>query len=221
MIIALKDVSKTFKGQVLFDEANAEFDQGKIHGITGSNGSGKSVLFKMICGFVRPDRGEVQIDEQYQKKGTQFPENFGIVIDRPGYLGGETGLENLKRLAEIRGKITEDQVREAMKLTGLDPNLKQKVNQYSLGMKQKLALAQAIMEDQEVLLLDEPFNALDSESVHQIRALLLEFKKQGKTIFLTSHNQEDIDLLCDHVLKIEKSKLIKVKPLHLEGNIEK
>lgn len=209
MLIALKHVSKSFKGRPLFEGVTAHFDKGKIYGITGPNGSGKSVLFKMICGFVLPDTGTIQIEDTYRAKGTQFPQKFGIIIDGPGYLAGQTGFENLKKLADIQGKIGEKEIRAAMMRVGLDPDTKLRVKNYSLGMKQKLALAQAIMENQEVLILDEPLNALDVDSVIQIRQLLLEFKQQGKTILLTSHNQEDIDLLCDHVYKINNLKLEK------------
>lgn len=201
-LINIKNVSKSFKGNQLFDNASAQFDKGKIYGIIGHNGSGKSVLFKMICGFIRPDSGEIIIDEEYRDKRSDFPNNFGIIIDRPGYIGGITGFENLKRLAVIKQLVTDQEIRHTMSLVGLHPDTQQKVKNYSLGMKQKLALAQAIMEHQEVLILDEPFNALDIDSLNIIRQLLLEFKKEGKTIILTSHNQEDINLLCDHVLQI-------------------
>ncbi|MEF3354957.1 ATP-binding cassette domain-containing protein [Paenibacillus sp. GYB006] len=207
MIIALEHITKSFKGRPLFEGATASFDKGKIYGITGPNGAGKSVLFKMICGFVLPDAGTIHIDDSYKSKGTQFPQKFGIIIDRPGYLANQTGQENLKRLANIQGKIGEEEIQVAMKRVGLDPDTKQKVKNYSLGMKQKLALAQAIMEHQEVLILDEPFNGLDADSVDQVRQLLQNFKEQGKTILLTSHNKEDIDLLCDHVYRINNLKL--------------
>lgn len=207
MIITLENISKAFKGRSLFEGATAYFEKGKIYGIIGSNGAGKSVLFKMICGFVLPDSGRIHIDAAYRGKGTQFPQKFGIIIDRPGYLASQTGYENLKRLADIQGKIGETEILATMKLVGLDPDNHQKVKNYSLGMKQKLALAQAIMENQEVLILDEPFNGLDADSVNQIRQLLLNFKDQGKTILLTSHNKEDIDLLCDHVYRINNMKL--------------
>ncbi|MVP01925.1 ABC transporter ATP-binding protein [Paenibacillus lutrae] len=209
-VINLDNVSKSYKGIQLFEHATAAFDQGKIHGIVGHNGSGKSVLFKMICGFIHPDAGQITIDPVYRDKRSHFPVNFGIIIDRPGYIGGITGYENLKRLADIQGRITPQEIRQAMTQVDLNPNAEQKVKNYSLGMKQKLALAQAIMEKQEVLILDEPFNALDADSVHSVRELLLAFKKEGKTILLTSHNQEDIDLLCDQVFRIHRYALERV-----------
>ncbi|GGA33553.1 hypothetical protein GCM10010917_18430 [Paenibacillus physcomitrellae] len=147
------------------------------------------------------------MDPKYRTKRTTFPKNFGIIIDRPGYIPSKSGFENLKKLADIQRLITDQDIKEVMRRVGLDPELKQKVKNYSLGMKQKLAIAQAIMENQEVLLLDEPFNGLDQDSITNIRQMLLDFKKAGKTILLTSHNKEDIDLLSDHVYQINQRKL--------------
>ncbi|MBS2771893.1 ATP-binding cassette domain-containing protein [Anoxybacillus rupiensis] len=206
-IISLKNVSKAYKGLTLFDGVDLNVEKGKIYGIVGPNGSGKSVLFKMICGFVFPDEGTIIVEGVEIGKSKRFPDNFGIIIDRPGYIANKTGFQNLKELALIRGKISDGKIFETMEMVGLQSQAKQKVKHYSLGMKQKLAIAQAIMEDQQVLILDEPFNALDAESVDRIRNLLLSFKNEGRTILLTSHNQEDINILCDHVFRINKHKL--------------
>lgn len=211
-LIEVVNVSKSFRGQVLFNQVNAVFEQGKIYGITGPNGSGKSVLFKLICGFIKPDQGEIKIHPDYQSKNADFPSNFGIIIDRPGYIAGQTGFENLKRWADIQNKISHEDIRNTMRLVGLDPDARQKMRSYSLGMKQKIALSQAIMENQEVLILDEPFNALDIDSVQNVRDLLLKYRQDGKTIILTSHNREDIDLLCDQVYQIRNQKLEMVEP---------
>lgn len=165
----------------------------------------------MMCGFVFPDQGTVTVRGVQLGKQNRFPNNFGVIIDRPGYLGNKSGFENLKYLAMIQNQITDDQIKDAMTTVGLQPAARQKVKNYSLGMKQKLALAQAIMEDQEVLLLDEPFNALDIDSVEKIRDLLFLLKEQGKTIVLTSHNQEDIDILSDHVFRVRNYGLEQLK----------
>ena len=210
-LIEMKDVSKSYKGLILFENTDLSIEKGKIYGLVGPNGSGKSVLFKMMCGFVFPDQGTVTVRGIQLGKQNRFPDNFGVIIDRPGYLGNKTGFENLKYLAMIQNQITDDQIKYAMTAVGLQPAARQKVKNYSLGMKQKLALAQAIMEDQEVLLLDEPFNALDIDSVERIRDLLFLLKKQGKTIVLTSHNQEDIDILCDHVFRVRNYGLEQLK----------
>ncbi|MBA9087300.1 ABC-2 type transport system ATP-binding protein [Fontibacillus solani] len=212
-LIEIVNLSKAFKGNVLLNQANATFEKGKIYGVTGPNGSGKSVLFKLICGFIKPDEGEIYIHPDYRSKNADFPRDFGIIIDRPGYLAGQTGIDNLRKLAEIQRKISDEDIKSTMRLVGLDPNARQKMKSYSLGMKQKVALAQAIMENQDVLLLDEPFNALDSDSVKSIRELLLKYKQGGKTIILTSHNQEDIDLLCDQVFEIRNQKLFIAQPI--------
>lgn len=206
-VILLKNVSKTYKGLTLFNNVDLSVEKGKIYGIVGPNGSGKSVLFKMICGFVFPDNGTINVEGIEIGKRNRFPENFGIIIDRPGYIANKTGFQNLKELALIRGKINDEKIIETMETVGLEPHAKQKVKDYSLGMKQKLAIAQAIMEEQQVLILDEAFNALDAESVDKIRNLLLLFKREGRTILITSHNQEDINILCDHVYRINRNKL--------------
>lgn len=196
---------------VLFENTNLSIEEGKIYGLIGPDGSGKSVLFKMMCGFIFSDQGSVTVRGEELGKKNRFPQNFGVIIDRPGYLGNKTGFENLKYLAMIKDKISDEQIKETMIKVGLQPTVKQKVKNYSLGMKQKLALAQAIMEDQEVLLLDEPFNALDIDSVENIRELLLSLKKEGKTIVLTSHNQEDIDILSDHIFRVRNYALEQLK----------
>ncbi|MCM3364913.1 MULTISPECIES: ATP-binding cassette domain-containing protein [Bacillaceae] len=208
-IISVREVSKSFKGNVLFDSVSLDIEKGKIYGFVGPNGSGKSVLFKMICGFIFPDKGTITIRGSEIGKSKRFPENFGVIIDRPGFIANKNGFENLKELSLIRGKINDKQIIQTMQLVGLDPNYTQKAKDYSLGMKQKLAISQAIMENQEVLILDEPFNALDLDSVKRVRDLLLRFKEEGKTILLTSHNQEDIEI-CDVVYRINSSKLEKV-----------
>ncbi|WP_297990263.1 ABC transporter ATP-binding protein [Anoxybacillus sp.] len=207
IVISLKNVSKSYKGLTLFQNVNLDIEKGSICGIVGPNGSGKSVLFKMICGFVFPDEGSIVVNGVEIGKSKRFPDNIGIIIDRPGYIANKTGFQNLKELAMIRGKISDEKIAETMEKVGLQPQAKQKVKHYSLGMKQKLAIAQAIMEDQQILILDEPFNALDAESVNNIRHLLLSFKSEGRTILLTSHNQEDIDILCDRVFRINKYQL--------------
>lgn len=206
-LIELRNVSKGYKGLTLFENTSVTFEKGKIYGITGHNGSGKSVLFKMMCGFVFPDQGSVFVNGEELGKNKRFPENFGIIIERPGYLGDKTGFENLRYLANIQNKISNEKIKEVMEKVGLHHTIKQKVKNYSLGMKQKLAIAQAIMEDQEVLLLDEPFNGLDIDSVENIRSLLKTLNKEGKTIILTSHNNEDIEILCDHVFRVRNYSL--------------
>ncbi|MBS4189807.1 ATP-binding cassette domain-containing protein [Bacillus sp. FJAT-49705] len=209
--IEINHVSKSFKGITIFENLNFTVEKGKIYGIIGHNGSGKSVLFKLICGFIFPESGKIIVDGEELGTNKRFPNSFGIIIDRPGYIAGKTGFENLKALAMIENKISNDKIKQTMEMVGLQPEAKQKVKNYSLGMKQKLAIAQAIMEDQQTLILDEPFNALDIDSVGNIRQLLQGFREEGRTIILTSHNQDDINLLCDEVYRINNYRLEKVK----------
>lgn len=209
-VIELKNVTKSYKGNLLFDAVDLTVPQGRIVGIVGPNGSGKSVLFKMMCGFVFPDHGEVYVEEKQIGKEQRFPEGVGMIIDRPGYIANKTGFENLKELAQIQNQIDEERIRKTMLMLGLNPDNSQKVKNYSLGMKQKLAIAQAIMENQHILILDEAFNALDHDSVESLRELLLAFREEGKTIVMTSHNQEDIDYLCEDVYRINRGKLEKI-----------
>lgn len=206
-VISLRSVSKKFKGNVLFDELSAEFEQGRTYGLVGPNGSGKSVLFKMICGFLLPDAGSVWIDPKFMAPKRAFPDRFGIMIDGPAFLPGLTGKQNLVDLAAIRNTIGEAEVREILALVGLDPDSPQKARNYSLGMKQKLGIAQALMESPDVLLLDEPFNGLDLASVGNIKKLLRQRQEDGVTIIFTSHNREDIDELSEVTLLISENRI--------------
>lgn len=210
-VIELTDVSKRYGGVELFSRVNMTIEEGRIYGVTGANGSGKSVLFRILTGFVRPDTGSVDIGARFRGRGETFPTGFGVIIDRPGYLAHKSGLDNLMALARIRGLVGEPEVRRAMTEIGLDPNSKTRVGSYSLGMKQKLSIAQATMEGQTVLILDEPFNALDRGSVERVRAHLAESRAQGHTVVFTSHNAADIDLLADHVYEIDGGTVVNVR----------
>lgn len=182
---------------------SAEFEKGKIHGIVGRNGSGKSVLFKAICGFINIDSGEIWIRDEKLWRDIDVPSDVGIIIDSSGFLPYYSGLKNLKFLASLNRKIDIKKIREIMLKVGLDPDSKKHVSKYSLGMRQRLSIAQAIMEDQDIIILDEPMNGLDKNGVDDIRNILLELKKEGKTLLLASHNTEDIKILCDKVYEME------------------
>lgn len=212
VMVMVQGVSKSFKGREVLRDASMSIAPGIICGLQGPNGSGKSVLFRMIVGLQRPDTGVITLDPSLKRLGDDFPTNVGVVIDRPAYLGGLTGLENMHELARIRGRIGEAQIIEAMERVGLDPGIAQKVRDYSLGMKQKLSIAQAFMEEQKLLILDEAFNGLDDSSVARVRDLLIELRQEGRTIILTSHNQADIDAVCDEVWKIDGQRLHRVQP---------
>lgn len=210
--IKLENVSKSYNGITILNNINLEINKGKTVGIIGSNGSGKSVLFKTICGFVSPDRGATFIRGLKLGEKIDFPENVGVFINEPGYISIFNGFQNLKFLADINNKIDDKKIKQTMEKVGLNPNNKAKVQDYSLGMKQKLGIAQAIMEDQDILVLDEPFNALDYKTYGDIKNIIKSLKDEGRTILLTSHNFEDIEQLCDSVYLIEEGKLELVTP---------
>lgn len=206
-MITVEHVTKRFRDQTVLNDVSCSFEDGKIHGIVGSNGSGKTVLMKCICGFLFPDSGRVLIDGKQVGKAFDFPPSLGLIIESPGFLPSCSGMGNLKLLAVIRHKVKKEDLIRAMERVGLDPALKKPVGKYSLGMRQRLGLAQAIMEDPKLLILDEPFNGLDQKGSVEIRSLLLQLKKEGKTILLSSHNQADIDTLCDTVLELDAGKI--------------
>lgn len=203
-IIEVRDLSLTLGRTEILKNISVSFDQGQIHGLIGRNGSGKTMLMKCICGFVRPTSGTVIVDGKRIGKDCDFPKNVGLIIETPGFIPYYSGYRNLKLLAGLNNKISKEDIRNAMKLVGLDPFLKRLVRKYSLGMRQRLGLAQAVMEDPDLLILDEPMNGLDKEGVQEMRKYLLQLKAQGKTIVIASHSSEDIALLCDTVHEIDK-----------------
>lgn len=206
-MITVEHVTKRFRDQTVLDDVCCSFEDGKIHGIVGSNGSGKTVFMKCICGFLFPDSGRVLIDGKQVGKDFDFPPSLGLIIEAPGFLPSRSGMGNLKLLAAIRHKVKKEDLIRAMERVGLDPAMKKPVGKYSLGMRQRLGLAQAIMEDPKLLILDEPFNGLDKHGVAEIRSLLILLRAEGKTIILSSHNQEDIDFLCDSIIRIDAGTL--------------
>lgn len=205
--VSVRDVTKTFGEQEVLKNVSVEFPKGGIYGLIGRNGSGKTVLLKCICGFVPPTSGEITVWDKRVGQDVDFPNDLGFIIESPGFLPAVSGLKNLKYLASIRNKISEKRIRECISLVGLDPDSKKPVGKYSMGMRQRLGIAQAIMENPELIVLDEPMNGLDNHGVDEMRTLFLELKEEGKTILLTSHNREDIQLLCDSVYEMEAGEL--------------
>ena len=195
--IKLVGVSKSFKGNNLFSDVSLDIEQGAIVGFRGMNGSGKSVLFKLIAGLYPPDKGHVLIQGEKIGERIDFPESVGILVDSPGFIEVFSGFDNLRLLAEIKGQISLQKIKSAMRELGLDPDNKKRVKNYSLGMKQKLGIIQATMENQNIVLLDEPFNALDVDSNQYLYDLIRRLKSENATVLLTSHNQADLDALCD------------------------
>lgn len=205
--IEVKGVNLRIKNTDILVDVTASFEKGKIHGLIGRNGSGKSMLMKCICGFVLPNSGEILVEGKQIGKDCDFPENIGIIIETPGFIPYYSGKKNLAILASIKKKIGDEEICSVMKAVGLDSTLKRPVRKYSLGMRQRLGLAQAIMENPSILILDEPMNGLDKEGVLDIRKHLMTLREQGKTILLASHSAEDIDILCDTVCEMEHGKL--------------
>lgn len=210
-IIQVKNLDLTINKTQILKNVCITFEKGKIHGLIGRNGSGKTMLMKCICGFIRPTDGEITVNGKQVGKDCDFPENIGIIIETPGFIPYYSGYKNLKLIADLNRKITSEQVKNAMTQVGLDPELKRHVVKYSLGMRQRLGLAQAIMENPDILILDEPMNGLDKEGVEDMRRYLLDFKKQGKTIIIASHSTEDIEVLCDTVSEMDKGVLTKIR----------
>ena len=210
-VIEVKNVTKKWGNNTVLNSVNLTDERSEIIGIIGHNGSGKTVLMKCICGFITPDSGEITVSGKRIGRDIDIPKNIGLIIETPGFLPNFSGFSNLLQLAKIRGKISKNEVREVMEKVGLNPHDKKHVGKYSLGMRQRLGLAQAIMENPDLLILDEPMNGLDKDGVCDMREYLLALKEQGKTILIASHSAEDIDILCDTVCEIDKGKLVKVR----------
>ena len=209
-MIELTKVTKAFKNEEVLKETTIEFEKGKITGIVGRNGSGKTVLMKIICGLLKPTTGTVVVNGQRIGKDVDFPGDIGIIIETPIFVPYQSAMTNLKNLAAIRGKIKDDRIREVIRMVGLNPDDKKRVGKFSLGMRQRLGIAQAIMEDPSLLVLDEPMNGLDKDGVEDMRQLFKQLKEEGKTILLCSHNAEDIAVLCDEVYEMEKGEIKRV-----------
>lgn len=209
--ISIERLTKKFNDVTVLNNITARFESGKVHGLIGRNGSGKTMLMKCICGIVPLTSGKISVNGKVIGKDVDIPDNVGVIIETPGFLPNYSAYNNLKFLAAIKNKIKKDEIRNAIKSVGLNPDDKKHVGKYSLGMRQRLGLAQAIMEDPELLILDEPMNGLDKDGVKDMRQYLLDLKAQGKTILIASHSAEDIDVLCDTVCEMDKGKLEKVR----------
>ncbi|HCC35527.1 MAG TPA: multidrug ABC transporter ATP-binding protein [Ruminococcaceae bacterium] len=211
MIISVDHAVKRFREHTVLNDVTVSFSRGCIHGIIGRNGSGKTVLFKCICGFMPLTSGSVTVNGLQIGKDTDVPKDTGIIIEAPGFLPNYSGFKNLKLLASIQNRITKDKIFKVLEKVGLDPTNRKWVGKYSLGMRQRLGLAQAIMEDPSLLILDEPMNGLDKHGVEDMRTLLLGIKAEGKTLIIASHSSEDIDQLCDTVHEMDAGNISKIR----------
>ncbi len=203
--VRIINYTKKIKGNTILDNINYTFESGKIYGIIGRNGSGKTMLLRAVCGLIFPDNGEVYIDDKQLHKDISFPDNCGVIIENSELLPNFSGFENLKILSKIKKTATDDDIKKALETVGLDS--KKKVKAYSLGMKQRLSIAQAIFENPELLLMDEPTNALDESGVDMLRNILQEFREKGAIILIASHNKEDIEILADEIIHISDGKI--------------
>ena len=201
--IRVEGVYKRFGTDTVLKDVSRSFERGRIHGIVGNNGSGKTVLMKCICGFLIPDGGSITVNGERIGVDVDFPRDMGLIIETPGFLPNVTGMKNLEILASLNKKIGLREIAASMRAVSLDPSMNKPVGKYSLGMRQRLGIAQAIMEDPALLILDEPLNGLDKHGVREMRQLIKGLKEQGKTILLASHNQGDIDELCDTVCEMD------------------
>lgn len=209
-MIVIENLVKQFKNQTAVKNVNAKFLKGHIYGIIGRNGSGKTVLLKCICGFLKPTAGTVSVNGKTIGRDVDFPQKMGFIIETPGFLMNYSGYKNLKYLASIQHNIDDRAIKEAMSIVGLDFADKKHVGKYSLGMRQRLGIAQAIMENPDILILDEPMNGLDKNGVQEMRELFLQMKAEEKLIILTSHNREDIEVLCDEVYEMDDGVFTKI-----------
>ena len=209
--IVVENVVKVFKNQEVLKNVSMSCKEGEICGIIGHNGSGKSVLFKCICGFFKTDCGEIHVRGKKAGRDFDILSEAGIIIEGPAYLGYLSGIDNLEFLYGIRNRKDMEHLHTIMNLVGLDGKSRKRVSKYSMGMKQRLSIAQAIMENHDILILDEPMNGLDKKGCDDIRALLLDLKRKGKTILMSSHNKGDIDILCDRVYEMDNGVLSNIE----------
>lgn len=203
MKIEIKKINKSFKNNKILTDVNMTFESGKIYGLVGKNGSGKSVLLKILCGFYSMDSGKIYLDEQDIFAKYDYLPNARCLIERPDFLPNLSGFKNLSLLASIQNKIKNEDIIDTLKKVNLYNEKDKKFSDYSLGMKQKLGIAQVLMENPKIIILDEPFNGIDTESIIKIRNILLDLKKEDRIIIIATHNQDDLDLLTDTIYYFE------------------
>jgi len=218
--ISLKEVSKVIKKATILDHINVEFHSGRVYGLRGYNGSGKTMLLRLIAGLILPTNGSVYINNKVLGRDITFPESMGILIENPAFLDSYTGYQNLKLLADLKRQIGEEQIRKALESVGLDSFDPRKYRKYSLGMKQRLGIAAAIMEENDILLIDEPTNALDSEGVDLVKKIIKSEKARGALILVACHEAQVLEALADEIYVIEKGQLVDHIVLQTIENME-
>lgn len=208
MKIEILNYTKNLSHNCVLNNINLTLESGKIYGFTGKNGSGKTMLMRAVCGLIMPSAGEVRIDGKALGKDISFPESAGVLIENPGFTPSYSGFKNLKFLAQIQNRISDEDIRNVLEKVGLNPDDKKSFRKYSLGMKQKLGIAAAIMENPQLLILDEPFNALDEETTDKIRNIILSYRNKEHIIILSCHDREEIETLCDVIIKIQAGSVL-------------
>lgn len=207
MYLEIADLTKTLKGRVVLDHVNASFERGMVYGIVGPNGSGKTMLLRAICGFIRPDSGSVCIDGKEVEFNSKLPENIGVIIENPGFILQKTTIDNLKYLAEINDSFDREETDRLLKLFDLAEYVNSKVGTFSLGMRQKLAIVQALMEHQRLILLDEPTNGLDEDSVQVFLEEMRYQRNLGNTVVIASHHSDELMQIADHIYAMSNGAL--------------
>lgn len=212
--ITVINVTKILKGKHVLDNVSLHIPEHSITGIIGRNGSGKSMLFKAISGLMPINKGSIFVLGKPVGRNGAFPADIGILIEHPGFMPQYSAYRNLQMLAEIKGRINENDIISIMTEFGLDPKDRRPAKKYSLGMKQKIGIIQAIMERPRIVLLDEPTNNLDQESIIIMRTMLMRLREQGSTILLCSHNMEDISSICDKSYAMEEGQIVDSEAVH-------
>lgn len=211
--IVLEEVCKKIKGNTILSDINLELEGGRIYGLKGQNGCGKTMLMRTICGLIIPDSGRIIINDEELHKDIEFPRSIGALIENPAFLMKYTGYDNLKLLASLQKGLYADDIRTSLRRACLDPDDKRIYRKYSLGMKQKLGIANAIMGEPELIILDEPINALDEESVDKIKGVLIELRDSGKLIIIACHDKEELEYLSDEIIEMKEGRIIRRKEI--------
>lgn len=207
MYLEIKNICKTIGSAEILKHINLEMERGKIYGLRGKNGSGKTMLMRTICGLILPTEGEIVIDGETLGKDISFPRSIGALIENPGFIADYSGIKNLEVLASIQNHIKKEEITACMEELGLDPNDKKKFKKYSLGMKQKLGIIAAVMENPDIIVLDEPLNALDEKTVNTVKEILLRHKARGALIIISCHDREELEFLSDEIFCIEAGEI--------------
>ena len=218
MKVEIRNLSKAIESSQVLCDIQLVLESGRVYGLQGVNGSGKTMLMRAICGLIHPTAGAVLFDGRQLGKELSFAPGVGALLEGPSFLPGLTGFRNLKLLADIQGKVTEDSIRDVLQTVGLNPWEKKKYRKYSLGMKQRLGIAAAILEQPELLILDEPFNALDTGGVEMVRQVVEQTKRRGAAVLLACHDAGQLEQLCDEIFCMEQGRIVRHLQLSSKGD---